>query len=275
MSDQRPTTAPGASDNGFWRLVHQDLTAILARRDLNGETLRVYLALADLTHGFQNARDVVSLSQIAERAGGLTRPHVSRGLNVLSKKGLYGQADARGQDVVRWVVWPPPPVPDAGNTPVAVPGPGNTTVTGTGNRTVPGAVPGAGNHQDTKNRKKSKKGVPPHTDGKAGGDGACGRLVALWVSSYGQKVGRNFPASGRGQLAGTLKARLKGTPEADLTAFIERWFAAQRKDYGIALFKAKAEGGDAELVGRSDAQGDYNDPISLWNGRLLAQEASE
>ena len=281
MTDQAPTSPPAATDGGFWRLAHDDLAAALARRDLKGESLRVYLALADLTRGYQKGRDVVSLSQIAERAGGLSRPHVSRALGVLSEKGLYGQADAPGQDVVRWVVWPPPPVPATGNTPAPVPDVGNTTVAGTGNRTVPGAVPGTGKHQDTKKRKKEKKGAaappqgdPPKLKHLTKGDGACGRLVALWVDSFPQRVGRDFPASGKGRLAGTLKAMLAGTSDADLAAAIERWFAPRRKDYGIALFKGKVEGGDAELTGRNRG-GFEEDPIALYNGRKLAAEMAE
>lgn len=89
-------------DGGFWRLRHDDLAAVLARHDLTGEQLRVFLALADLTLGYGKARDVVSLSQIAERAGmyamqpdGARRPdcsHVARALKRLKERGLYCSA---------------------------------------------------------------------------------------------------------------------------------------------------------------------------------------
>jgi hypothetical protein len=53
--------------------------------------------LADLTLGYGHERDVVSLSQIAELAGGLRRPNVRRALKALERLGLCGQSPAKGQ----------------------------------------------------------------------------------------------------------------------------------------------------------------------------------
>ncbi|MCX5653726.1 MAG: hypothetical protein NTY65_03635 [Planctomycetota bacterium] len=58
-----------STDGGFWRLRHDHLATLLARRDLSWAVVRVYLALADLTVGYRKERDEVSLSQIAETAG--------------------------------------------------------------------------------------------------------------------------------------------------------------------------------------------------------------
>lgn len=104
-------------------------------------------------------------------------------------------------------------------------------------------------------------------------DGGCGRLVGLWISLYPEAVGRTFPTSGRGQLAGTLKAMLKATPVDDLAASIHRWFGRQRDDYGVALFKCKVEGGNDELIRRAGGQAD-DDPMGQYNARLLTKEAS-
>lgn len=99
----------------------------------------------------------------------------------------------------------------------------------------------------------------------------CSKFVALWLDRYRLRTGRDFPASGKGQLAGTLKNMLSDTGPDDLMQFIDRWFGASRKDYGIGLFKAKVAGADSELVTREGS--DYNDPLALHMGRLVAQQA--
>jgi len=105
-----------SGDAGFWRLEHDGLAALLARSDLSWETARVYLALADLTIGFGKRKVVVSVSQIGKVAGIPDRGHVQRALNRLAGLGLYGQCEADGQRVTRWVVWPCPPVAKAGSS---------------------------------------------------------------------------------------------------------------------------------------------------------------
>jgi hypothetical protein len=114
------------SDGGFWRLRHDHLAALLARRDLSWAVARVYLALADLTWGYGKERDEVSISQIAEHAGMfstgpdgrqcLDTPHTNRALKELAGLGLCGSASGEGQAVLRWVVWPPPEYRPAAGT---------------------------------------------------------------------------------------------------------------------------------------------------------------
>jgi hypothetical protein len=125
-------------NGGFWRLRHDDLAALLARRDLSWELARVYLALGDLTLGWGKTRDIVSLGEIAEHTG-LERRHVVRALKRLAALGLYHQAEVQGEGILRWITWPPPSVPKG------VP------------KGVPKSVPGAGTYQDSKTCKTSKK----------------------------------------------------------------------------------------------------------------------
>lgn len=100
--------------NGFWRLEHADLAAALGRTDLCRESFRVYLAVADLTHGRAKPSKVVSVSEIAELAN-VTRRHVDRCLKDLCRRGLYGQEIVKDREVRRWVVWPAPPIASRGD----------------------------------------------------------------------------------------------------------------------------------------------------------------
>lgn len=163
------STNAGSIESGFWMLHHDHLEAFLARTDLSWEVARVYLALADLTHGYSKDRDTVSLGQIAERAGMFTLkadgtklpdcPHVVRALKRLKTLGMYSDVPGRGQSVIRWVVWPPPSmqtIASAGNTATA----GSSTTADVGNGTTANATAGAGRHQDTKKSKKQKKLSP-------------------------------------------------------------------------------------------------------------------
>ncbi len=245
-------------DTGFWRLQHEHLAAVLARNDLSWESARVYLALADMTLGYGKTRDVVSLGQIADRAG-MIRCHVVRALKRLADLGLYGQSRARGQQMARWVIWPPPAVTEAGTSTEA----GNRSVAEAGNRTVTEGVTGAGTHQDTKKGKKLKKGEksaakPPAASGKNfsltpgdhKGNGDVGRLVGLWVEGFQSRIVKPFAKSARGRLAGTIKNLLGEFATDDLAAAIGRWFSESRQSYSIGLFKVKLEDGDADLTGR-------------------------
>ncbi len=170
MSGNAPDRQVG--EVGFWRLPHNELAAVLARPDLSWETARVYLALADLTRGYGRARGVVSLGQISERVGGMPRRYVTRALAALRAKGLCGQEPSKGQSVIRWVTWPPPPAPPrwgsakavlkAENTPGPVLKAENTSVPGAENRSVLQAenstVPnGAPLQEEDKKCKKGKK----------------------------------------------------------------------------------------------------------------------
>jgi len=163
MTSGEPTSASGDA-GGFWRLRHRELEAALSRRDLPGEQLRVYLALADLTRGFGKNEDAVSLGMIGKRAGGMRRSRVADTLKKLAAKNLYEQEDGEHGEVIRRVIWPAPGVPVAGNTPAGVPKGGNTPVPTQGNTSVPKAgsrgVPKAGNLQEgIKNLKKRKTGA--------------------------------------------------------------------------------------------------------------------
>ena len=230
----------GNDSSGFWRLSHDHLAAALARRDLNGESLRVYLALADLTRGYGKERDSVSLSQIADRAGGLTRPHVCRALEILATKGLYGQTDALGQDVARWVVWPPTPVTNIGNTTTPVPSVGNTAVPSTGNRTVPGAVPGAGTHQDTKKHKKFSK---KNAAGKPPPDSRVKSFLDFFCKTYADTVGRPYVVTG-GKDGATVKRLLRTVSPEDLqraarNMLADAW-ARDKADIGLLASKVNS-----------------------------------
>jgi hypothetical protein len=164
MNSQPPVT----NDGGFWRLDHDGLAAILARRDLSWGLARVYLASADLTLGYGREQDTLSLSQIAERAGMYSVkpdgskqpdcPHVARALKELSKRGLYGCTKGKGQSVVRWAIWPAPPMPDEATAGVGNPATaGSGTTAELGNETTAKATAEAGRHQDTKNPRRRKK----------------------------------------------------------------------------------------------------------------------
>jgi hypothetical protein len=109
----------------------------------------VYLALADLTVGYGKRSDVVSLAQIAEHAGGMRRQHVLRALKRLATLGLYAQAAAGGWKVARWVIWPPPPVAEAGYSPQGVAQAGTRSVAEAGTR----SVARRGTHQEVKEGK--------------------------------------------------------------------------------------------------------------------------
>ena len=144
--------------SGFWRLSHEDLSRVLARADLSWETARVYLALADLTVGYGKAKDVVSLGQIAETAG-IKRPHVARALKRLRQLDLYGEDRVSKQRVIRWVVWPPLAVAEAGNSGVANDGNRQGVANGVaeaGSRTVAKGVATLA-HTKTPRRKTPRK----------------------------------------------------------------------------------------------------------------------
>jgi len=123
--------------NGFWRVDHGGLRAILRFRDLTWEQARVYLALGDLTYGFGNPNDVVSAGQIATIAG-VARPHVYRALNALEQKGLAGSRPLSPRRVLRWIVWP---APDDTKPGITLEGAGDTKdSTKPGTKVIPNTV---------------------------------------------------------------------------------------------------------------------------------------
>ncbi len=93
--------------------------------------------------------------------------------------------------------------------------------------------------------------APPDSEQKTPGrNGAGGRLVKAWIDGYRRQMGRAFPTSAKGQLAGTIKRLLVDFSEDELTKAVQRWFSTARPDYGVQLFEARLRGGNAELLNR-------------------------
>jgi len=92
------------SNQGFWKLHHRDLAAILRRRDLSLREFRVLLALASLTQGYGKDRDVLTAGRIAAITGDPPR-HVYDSLRTLAQKGLVGKESLGSKRVLRWVNW--------------------------------------------------------------------------------------------------------------------------------------------------------------------------
>jgi phage replication O-like protein O len=187
-------TAMDQAAGGFWRLCHDDLAASLRRHDLPGEALRVYLAVADLTIGYGNPRDAVSLGQVSEHTG-IARRHVARAIRRLEAAGLAGHAPGKRQALTRWVAWPAPAVPEAGTVPGAgtAPEAGNTTAPEAGNKTVPKGVPRAGTHQDSKKEEATKKVA-------AKAPQAAGEQATLLPDDQAKPAGRGR-GKGKGKVA--------------------------------------------------------------------------
>ncbi len=105
---------------------------------------------------------------------------------------------------------------------------------------------------------------------------AAGRIVKLWIDRHAERVGCPPPKNANGKLAGILKNMLSGFSEADLAASVARWFATDRKDFGVELFKVKLEGGDAELTGRGSESYDGDDELGRRNlAKLRSQAAAD
>jgi limonene-1,2-epoxide hydrolase len=90
---------------------------------------------------------------------------------------------------------------------------------------------------------------------------------------FHKKTGRDFPATGKGQLACTIKRLSASFSADDLDGAIRSWFTQDRRDYGVGLFKMKLEGGDRELLKRGQTFQD--DPQALRNGVALAAMAEK
>ena len=97
--------------NGFWRLQHCDLAALL-KAPITWETARVFLAIGDLTQGYGKDRDTVSIDHISELTG-VDRRHVGRAIRRLKELGLYGEKKVSTRRVKRWIVWPKIPESDS------------------------------------------------------------------------------------------------------------------------------------------------------------------
>jgi len=148
-----PTIREGSPmRSGFWRLLHEDLAALLARRDLSWEVVRVYLALADLTVGYGKDKDFVSITQL-EGYTCIDRRHVWRALKRLGELGLYHEEVLGPTKVRRWVTWPPPAIAKEGD------------IASTGDRAIAlGGTKLSPTSAHTK-KKKGKKSVKPHSNG--------------------------------------------------------------------------------------------------------------
>lgn len=119
---------------------------------------------------------------------------------------------------------------------------------------------------------ESKTERPGTEDDHGKPKGAGGRLVGRWCLKYKDRIGRPYPTSGKGQLAGTFKRLLADFTESDLTGALDRWFAPDRQDYGLPLFEHRLRGGAVELLPRPPQAAD--DALSLSNGRKLAEMAA-
>ncbi|NQV31805.1 MAG: hypothetical protein HQ515_03880 [Phycisphaeraceae bacterium] len=144
--------------SGFWRLPHNDLAVLLSRTDLKWESLRVYLALADLTHGYGKQKDIVSLGQIAKLSC-VDRQHLTRVFRLLESLGLYGQREIAPRKVERWIIWPPTDGTCIGTST----SPGTSTKDSTQEGTIGSALGGTtgstleGTHQEIKKEKKPRR----------------------------------------------------------------------------------------------------------------------
>ena len=165
----------------FWRLEHSHLAAFLALR-LPQEASRVFLALADLTHGYGKQRDTISRSQIAGLAN--VHPwHVHRALMALSELGLYGQIAVNPRRVIRWVVWPPP-IESPGQTACTPDGATYNTDTGVTNSSE--STPQEVDTKKVKKRsiKKGRKHSSAPSDHK--------QFIEFFHTEYEKALGRKY-----------------------------------------------------------------------------------
>jgi hypothetical protein len=111
---------------------------------------------------------------------------------------------------------------------------------------------------------------------KAGGRETA-KLVGLWVTKFERRTGERFAQSGRGRLAGTIKNLLASFSPDVLAAAIPRWFVVNRASFGIGLFKACLEDGDADLTGRASGRavpGRVESPPGKYSnvGRIVGEQ---
>lgn len=223
---------------GFWQVFHEDLVAFLARSDLSWGRARTYLALGDLTRGYGKKRAVVSLSQIACRSGKFVstpdrtkrpdRAHVARDLKWLEKRGLAGSRRISGQQVERWITWPPPPLHDEGTGAArsgSTIGPGDAATTGSGPAASSGntssakdgsaSVAETGSHQDVKNqntraRRFARSALTGCPTDLGETDRATHRqlhdLYAKWDAAYREVFDCGMPVPWREQIAKEVQA---------------------------------------------------------------------
>jgi hypothetical protein len=254
------------TDGGFWRLRHDDLAALLTRRDLSWAAVRVYLALADLTRGYGRERDEVSLSQIAEKAGmfshgpdGKQYPncaHVARALKVLARLGLYGSAGGNGQAMVRWVVWPPPEyrpaagtaeqgtTAKAGSSATALGGSSGTVLDGSGTTAKTTALGGSGTTAPQGRHQEDVRHQEAQEEREKAADAATTDSHSLPVSQDAQQPTATETATE----TATADARENQRPTATTPADIERIL---RYAFPSAKPNEKAEAACRDRIGEA------------------------
>jgi len=97
-------------------------------------------------------------------------------------------------------------------------------------------------------------GTNPPPEDPAHGNGAGGRVIALWCQGHKLRTGTKYASSAKGRLAGTVARLLTDFGEDQLTQAVGRWFGADRQSYSIGLFERKLTDGDADLTGRAVGQ---------------------
>jgi|GEM_PF-7061883 len=221
--------ADPARQRGFWKLHHDDLQGLLNCPGLCWGTVRVFLALGDLTLGWGKPQDVISLGEIA-RFSGIRRKHVPRAIDRLRELGLYGEEHLSARKVVRWIVWPDKAagVPEAGDIQggQGVPKAGSISVPGAGSK----SVPAAGDTIKKKNNKNPRK---------AGADGH--KQFTDWFCLEYERV-TGIPYDFQGAKDGAaLKALLKKYPIEELQAMATAMLTDPwgRKNATIAMLRGQ------------------------------------
>lgn len=99
---------------------------------------------------------------------------------------------------------------------------------------------------------KAVPATPPVVKPKAKKQpGNAGELVALVAKGHKAHFGGPMPGSERMKWGGALKGLLGEYEHDQVKQAVGRWWGADRRDYGFALFIHKFKGRDAELWGRS------------------------
>ena len=201
-----PSRQENSQNNGFWRLEHEHLAALLALPGLSWRLARIYIALADLTHGRGKPEDVVAISQIATLAH-VDRGNTYRALKELEVLGLYAEVKISTKKFRRRVIWPPPIILPK-KTPVVVSGGNNSVLAVDADGGNKFDAPG-GKHQEKKVRKTKKGAKSPPAPKPKKID-----AWAIWVDTWREeRPGRPGPTpTGPNTKAGKELAKLIPDP---------------------------------------------------------------
>jgi hypothetical protein len=140
----------------------------------------------------------------------------------------------------------------------------------------PDSVPQLSQNPDTINKRSKRRkcaAAPPATVDTVQ-TGETSALITAWASAYKARLGTSLPDGERKRAIGSLQALAKSFPHARIITAIGLWWAGHRPDFGVGIFKAKLEGGCAELLGRLAAEVASDDALALANGRTLAARAA-